>query len=387
MEFECPQRGALGIPLIPTPPEGEQGVKVKKEEREEVSPVMGSLFNHTLLNTATFILLGVPGLEAAHLWLAVPLSAMYSIALLGNVIIVTVIWTDSALHEPMYHFLCVLAAVDIVMSTSVTPKILTIFWSGNGIIGFAACFTQMYIIHATTAVETGLLLAMAFDRYIAICKPLHYQTILTPRTMIGMGMGIIARAVTAMTPMTWMVVHLPYCASHEIPHSYCEHMAVAKLACADHMPSSLYSLIVSFIIVGTDVTFIATSYTLILRAVFRLPSRDARVKALSTCGSHVSVMVLYYLPAMVSIYMAWLGEDIVPLHTQVLLADFYLVIPPMLNPLIYGLKTKRIRERVWNALANSLPDHICQNSAKEKRPIRVFVMEHGKSTWGAQAQK
>uniref|UniRef100_A0A4X2LTY7 Olfactory receptor n=1 Tax=Vombatus ursinus TaxID=29139 RepID=A0A4X2LTY7_VOMUR len=314
---------------------------------EEVSPTMlSSPSNHTLLNTATFILLGVPGLEAAHLWLAVPLSAMYSVALLGNIIIVTVIWTDSALHEPMYHFLCVLAAVDIVMSTSVTPKMLNIFWSGNGIIGFTACFTQMYIVHATTAIETGLLLAMAFDRYIAICKPLHYQTILTPRTMMGMGMAIITRAITAMTPMTWMVVHLPYCASHVVPHSYCEHMAVAKLACGDHMPSNLYSLIVSFIIVGTDVFFIATSYSLILQAVFSLPSQDARVKALSTCGSHVSVMVLFYLPGILSIYMAWLGQHVVPLHTQVLLADFYLVLPPMLNPLIYGLKTKHIRKQV-----------------------------------------
>ncbi|XP_074073499.1 olfactory receptor 52I1-like [Macrotis lagotis] len=349
--------------------------------------MLGSPSNHTLLNTATFILLGVPGLEAVHVWLAVPLSAMYSVALLGNIIIVTVIWTDSALHEPMYHFLCVLAAVDIVMSTSVTPKMLNIFWSGNGIIGFAACFTQMYIVHATTAVETGLLLAMAFDRYIAICKPLHYQTILTPRAMIGMGMAIITRAIAAMTPMTWMVVHLPYCASHVVPHSYCEHMAVAKLACADHMPSSLYSLIVSFIIVGIDVTFIATSYSLILRAVFSLPSQDARVKALNTCGSHVSVMVLYYLPAMVSIYMAWLGQEMVPLHTQVLLADFYLVIPPMLNPLIYGLKTKHIRERVWNAVTTSIPDHVCQNSSKDKKPTQVFVIEHREFRWRAQAQK
>ncbi|XP_001371639.3 olfactory receptor 52I1-like [Monodelphis domestica] len=349
--------------------------------------MLGSLSNDTLLNTATFILLGVPGLEVAHLWLAVPLSAMYCIALLGNIIIVTVIWTDNALHEPMYYFLCILAAVDIVMSTSVMPKMLNIFWSDNGIIGFAACFIQMYIVHATTAIETGLLLAMAFDRYVAICKPLHYQTILTSRTMIGMGMGIIARAITAMIPMTWMVVHLPYCASHKIPHSYCEHMAVAKLACADHMPSSLYSLIISFLIVGTDVTFIATSYSLILWTVFSLPSRDARVKALSTCGSHVSVMVLFYLPGILSIYMAWLGQDMVPLHTQVLLADFYLVIPPMLNPLIYGLKTKRIRERVWNAVATSLPGHACQNSSKEKRPIRVFVMEHSESTWEAQTQK
>ncbi|XP_068965017.1 olfactory receptor 52I1-like [Petaurus breviceps papuanus] len=349
--------------------------------------MLGSLSNETLLNTATFILLGVPGLEAAHLWLAVPLSAMYSTALLGNIIIVTVIWTDSALHEPMYHFLCVLAAVDIVMSTSVIPKMLNIFWSSNGIIGFAACFIQMYIVHATTGIETGLLLAMAFDRYIAICKPLHYQTILTPRTMVGMGMAIIARAITAMTPITWMVVHLPYCASHVVPHSYCEHMAVAKLACADPMPSSLYSLIISFIIVETDVIFIAISYILILQAVFSLPSREARVKALSTCGSHASVMVLFYLPGILSIYMAWLGQDLVPLHTQVLLADFYLVIPPLLNPLIYGLKTKRIRERVWNAMTTTLPGHVCQNLAKEKRPTHVFLMDHSESRWGSQIQK
>ncbi|XP_068965095.1 olfactory receptor 52I1-like [Petaurus breviceps papuanus] len=341
--------------------------------------MLGYPSNHTLLNTATFILLGVPGLEVAHLWLAVPLSAMYSVALLGNMIIVTVIWTDSALHEPMYHFLCVLAAVDIVMSTSVTPKMLHIFWSGNGIIGFAACFTQMFIVHATTAVETGLLVAMAFDRYIAICKPLHYQTILTPRIMIGMGMAIIARAVASMTPITWMVVHLPYCGSHVIPHSYCEHMAVAKLACADHMPSSLFSLIMSFINVGTDVIFIATSYSLILQAVFSLPSREARVKALSTCGSHVSVMVLFYLPGILSIYVALLGQHVVPLHTQVLLADFYLVIPPLLNPLTYGLKTKRIRERVWNVMTATLPGYVCLDLAKEKRPTQVFVMEHSES--------
>ncbi|XP_020823430.1 olfactory receptor 52I1-like [Phascolarctos cinereus] len=348
--------------------------------------MLGSPSNHTLLNTATFILLGVPGLEETHLWLAVPLIAMYSVGLLGNIIIMTVIWTESGLHEPMYHFLCVLAAVDIVMSTSVTPKMLNIFWSGNGIIGFAACFTQMYIVHATTAIETGLLLVMAFDRYIAICKPLHYQTILTPQTVIGMGVAIISRAITAMTPITWMVVRLPYCASHVVPHSYCEHMAVAKLACADHMPSSLYSLIVSFIIVGTDVIFIATSYSLILKAVFSLPSRDARVKALSTCGSHVSVMVLYYLPGILSVSVALLGQHVVPLHTQVLLADFYLVIPPMLNPLIYGLKTKSIRERVWNAFSTSILGHICQNSAKEKKATQVCVMEHSESKWVAEPQ-
>uniref|UniRef100_A0A4X2LY37 Olfactory receptor n=1 Tax=Vombatus ursinus TaxID=29139 RepID=A0A4X2LY37_VOMUR len=313
--------------------------------RKEASLVMlTSPCNQTLGNS--FILVGIPGLEGAHLWLATPLSFMYAMTLVGNTLILTVIWFDSALHEPMYYFLCILAAVDIIMATSVAPKMLSIFWSGDGIITFTACFAQMYVVHAATAAETGLLLAMAFDRYVAICKPLHYQTILTPKVMLGIGVAIMVRAILLITPLSWMVIQLPFCGSHMVPHSYCEHMAVAKLACADYMPSSLYSLIGSSIIVGSDVSFIATSYSLILQAVFRLSSRDAQLKALSTCGSHVGIMVLYYLPGMVSHYVEWFGQGVVPLHTQVLLADFYLVIPPTLNPIIYGLKTKQILERV-----------------------------------------
>ena len=147
-----------------------------------------------------------------------------------------------------------------------------------------------------------------------------------------------------MTPLSWMVSHLPFCGSNVVFHSYCEHITVAKLACADPRPSSLYSLIVSSIIVGSDVAFVAASYFLILQAVFDL-SKNAQLKALSTCGSHVGVMALYYLPGMASIYVAWLGEDIVPLSTQVLSADLYLIIPSTLNPIIYGLKTKQIRTR------------------------------------------
>ncbi|XP_068920854.1 olfactory receptor 52I1-like [Petaurus breviceps papuanus] len=299
-----------------------------------------------------FILLGIPGLEGVHVWLAAPLSFMYTVALVGNTLILTVIWVEPTLHEPMYFFLCILAAVDIIMATSVAPKMLSIFWSGDSIITFTACFAQMYVVHAATAAETGLLLAMAFDRYVAICKPLHYQTILTPKMMLGIGLAIVVRAILIMTPLSWMVIQLPFCGSHMVPHSYCEHMAVAKLACADYMPSSLYSLIGSSIIVGSDVSFIATSYSLILQAVFRLSSRDARLKALSTCGSHVGVMVLYYLPGMISHYVEWFGQGVVPLHTQVLLADLYLVIPPTLNPLIYGLRTKQILERVLGVLGN-----------------------------------
>ncbi|XP_011385789.1 olfactory receptor 52I2-like [Pteropus vampyrus] len=306
---------------------------------------------------ATFYLVGIPGLPSSHLWLAITLtshlwlaitlSTMYTIALLGNTLIVAV----------MYYFLCVLAIVDIVMASSVVPKMVNIFTSGDGSISFNACFTQMYFVHATTAVETGLLLAMAFDRYVAICKPLHYKRILTPQVMLGMTVTIAIRAVIFMAPLSWLVSHLPFCGPNVILHSYCEHIAVAKSACADPMPSSLYSLLSSSIIVGSDVVFIAVSYNLILRAVFGLSSKNAQLKALSTCGSHVGVMALYYLPGMASIYVAWLGGDIVPVHTQVLLADLYLVIPPTLNPIIYGLRTKKIRKQIRSLLMHCPFDH------------------------------
>ncbi|XP_075858361.1 olfactory receptor 52I2-like isoform X2 [Microcebus murinus] len=319
--------------------------------------MLGPLYNQTMDTSATFFLAGIPGLRSSYFWLAILLSAMYTIALIGNTLIVTVVWMDSTLQEPMYSFLCVLAAVDIVMASSVVPKMVSIFCSGDSSISFNACFTQMYFVHAATAMETGLLLAMAFDRYVAICKPLHYKRILTPQMTLGMSVTITIRAVTAMTPLSWMVSHLPFCGSNVVSHSYCEHIAAAKLACADFMPSSLYGLVVSSIIVGSDVVFIAASYILILRAVFGLSSRNAQLKALSTCGSHVGVMALYYLPGIVSVYVAWLGQNVVPLHTQVLLADLYLVIPPTLNPIIYGMRTKQMRERIWSLLMHWLFGH------------------------------
>uniref|UniRef100_A0A8C0X4X2 Olfactory receptor n=1 Tax=Castor canadensis TaxID=51338 RepID=A0A8C0X4X2_CASCN len=318
-------------------------------------------YNTTMELSATFLLMGIPGLQSSYLWLAISLSAMYTISLLGNSFIMAIICMNSTLQEPMYCFLYVLAAVDI-MASSVVPKMVSIFCSGDSSISFNACFTQLYFFHSTTAIETGLLLAMAFDRYVAICKPLHYNRILTSQVILKMCVTTVFRAVISMTPLIWMLSHLPFCGSTVVLHSYCEHMAVAKLACADPMPSSFYSLICSSIIAGSDVAFITASYVLILRAVFGLSSKNAQWKALGTCSCHVAVMALFYLPGVASIYVAWLGQDTVPLHTQVLLADLYLIIPPTLNPIIYGIRTKKIRERIWTLLMCLFFDHSNQGS-------------------------
>ncbi|XP_065253966.1 olfactory receptor 52P1-like [Emys orbicularis] len=302
-----------------------------------------SCYNHS--NPSTFLLMGIPGLEATHFWIAFPFCAMYVVALLGNFTLFFVITTEPSLHLPMYYFLCMLAGIDLVLTTSTVPKILSIFWFHSHEIGFECCVVQMFFIHSFSAMESGVLLAMAFDRYVAICKPLRYIAILTNAVVTKIGLAVFVRGISLLAPLTCMVSRLPYCGPRVISHSYCEHMAVVKLACGDITPNYVYGITAVTIMVGSDSIFIAISYILILQAVLSLSSRDARLKSFSTCGSHVCVILVFYTPALFSFYTQRWGQNI-PAHIHILLADLYLLVPPMLNPIIYGMKTKQIRGRV-----------------------------------------
>uniref|UniRef100_A0A8C0B2B4 Olfactory receptor n=1 Tax=Buteo japonicus TaxID=224669 RepID=A0A8C0B2B4_9AVES len=290
-------------------------------------------------------LTGIPGLQHLHHWISVPFCIMYLVTLAGNSTLLCVIKADPCLHLPMFLFLSMLAVIDLVMSTSITPKIT---------IAFEACFIQMFFIHTFTAVESGVLLAMSFDRYVAICNPLRYTTTLTSSRTIQIGLLSLARAAGVMIPLMCLLTSLPYCKTRVIPHSYCEHMAVVELACADPSVSDLYSLVVATLLVGTDSVFITFSYGMILRSVMRLPSQEARLKALRTCGSHVSIILLFYVGGLLSMYLQMFSFGLAP-HVQVLVADFYLTVPPMLNPLIYGIKMKQIQEGIFR-----LPKRISQ---------------------------
>ena len=256
--------------------------------------MLGLPYNHTTEAPATFILVGIPGLQSSHLWLAVSLSIMYTTALLGNTLIVTIIWMDSTLQEPMYYFLCVLAAVDMVMASSVVPKMVSIFSSGDNTISFNACFTQMYFVHAATAVETGLLLATAFDRYVVICKPLHYKRILTPRVMLEMTVTITIRAIISMTPLSWMVSHLPFCGSNITDHFMCDLYPLLELACTDTHIFGLLVVINSGFFGILIFSLLLISYGVILLSL-RTHSSEGQQKALSTCGSHIAVVIFCFI--------------------------------------------------------------------------------------------
>ncbi|NWQ84052.1 O52K2 protein, partial [Columbina picui] len=296
-------------------------------------------------------LTGIPGLQHLHLWISIPFCIMYLVTLAGNCVLLCVIKADPSLRLPMFLFLSMLAVIDLVMSTSITPKMLAIFWFHSTTISLGACLTQMYFVHAFSAMESGLLVAMAFDRYMAIsiCNPLRYSTIVTSSRTMQIGLLSLARGVAVMIPLMWLLTSLPYCKSRAIPHSYCEHMAVVELACADPSASDLYSLTVATLLVGADSVFITFSYGMILRSVIRLPSQEARLKTLRTCGSHISIILVFYIGGLLSMYLQMFPFGLGP-HVQVLVADFYLTVPPMLNPLIYGMKMKQIQEGISRLL-------------------------------------
>ncbi|XP_010952718.2 olfactory receptor 52D1-like [Camelus bactrianus] len=297
----------------------------------------------------TFLLMGIPGLEHLHVWIGIPFCSMYVVALVGNVAILAVVRAERSLHEPMFLFLCMLSITDLVLSTSTLPRMLCLFWLGAHDIAFDACLTQMFFIHSFTTMESGFFLAMAIDRYVAICHPLHHTTILTHARITVMGIIVVIRGVAFFSPHPILLRQLPYCRTRIIAHTYCEFMAVLKLACVDIGATSRYSLSVASIIGSCDTVLIAVSYVFILHSVFHLPSRDATFKALGTCGSHVCVILVFYSTAGFSIFTHRFGKN-VPAHIHIFIANMYLLVPPFLNPIVYGIRTKKIREHVFKLL-------------------------------------
>ncbi|XP_053877213.1 olfactory receptor 52R1-like [Malaclemys terrapin pileata] len=306
---------------------------------------MSCLNTITRSHPAAFLLVGIPGLQEAQFWIAFPFCIMYVISVLGNVIVLFIIKTEPSLHEPMYLFLAMLAVTDLVLSTSTLPKMLSIFWLGSKEIGFHACLTQMFFIHTFSSVESGVLMAMALDRYVAICCPLRHSSILSIPAIVTMGSLVLARGVLLVSPFSLLVHRLPFCQRCLISHTYCDHMAVVKLVCGDATISVIYGLFVAFMVGGFDLFIITVSYAMILQAIMRLPCTDTHLKAFSTCASHLCVILSFYIPALFTFLTYRFGHN-VPHHVHILVANLYLLMPPMLNPLVYGVKTKQIRERV-----------------------------------------
>ncbi|XP_007956602.1 olfactory receptor 51A4-like [Orycteropus afer afer] len=300
------------------------------------------LINSTWFQPPTLLLTGIPGLETVQIWISIPLGAMYLIALLGNCTILCVIKTTPSLHEPQYIFLSMLAATDVGLSLSTLPTVFNVFFLNHREIEFHFCLIQMFFIHTFSSMESAILLAMAFDRFVAIHNPLHYTVVLIPSRIIWMGLVAMARGVALMSPLPILLKKLPFCKGIILSHCYCYHPDVMKLACGPVRVNIIYGLCLVLCSFGVDSMFIIISYTLILKTVLSIASKDGQLKALNTCVSHIFTVFIFYIPLIVLALIHRFGTFPSPL-LHVTMANLFLFLTPVLNPLVYSLKTKQIR--------------------------------------------
>ncbi|XP_028632241.1 olfactory receptor 2A14-like [Grammomys surdaster] len=279
-------------------------------------------------------------------------SLFYSFTLLGNGVILGIICLDHRLHTPMYFFLSHLATVDMSYASNNVPKMLANLVTQRRTISFIPCIMQTFLYLAFAHIECLILVVMSYDRFVAICHPLHYTVIMSWRLCtILAAVSWIFSFLLALVHLV-LILRLPFCGPNEINHFFCEILSVLKLACAD---TTLNQVVIFaacvFILVG-PLCLVLVSYTRILIAILRIQSGEGRRKAFSTCSSHLCVVGLFFGSAIV-MYMAPKSQH--PEMQQKILSLFYSLFNPMLNPLIYSLRNAEVKGALRRSLWKERP--------------------------------
>ncbi|XP_053876248.1 olfactory receptor 51G2-like [Malaclemys terrapin pileata] len=305
-----------------------------------------SAVNDTKFQFAVFLLTGLPGQEDIHLWISIPFCFMYVISIVGNSVILFIIKTDPSLHEPMYIFLSMLAITELGISIATIPTILGIYLFNSREISLNACFAQLFFIHSLQCIESAVLLLMAFDRFIAICNPLRYASILTLPKIPKMGLVCVLRGIAVVFPLPLFLKQFQYCRANVLSHSYCLFQEVMKMACSDISVNSTYGLFAKLLTMGLDSLLILLSYIMILKTVLSIASFKECLRALNTCISHLCAVLLFYTPELGLSVVHRFGKGSSPL-LQILLGYISLLVPPLINPIVYSLKSKHLRARIF----------------------------------------
>ncbi|NXC75711.1 O1052 protein, partial [Anhinga anhinga] len=297
-----------------------------------------------------FILLGLTSEPKLQTPLFIIFLMIYLITLIGNLGLITLIKSNRRLHTPMYFFLCNLSVVDLCYSSVFSPKLLNGFLVENKTISYPACFAQHFFFLALVTTEVLLLAAMAYDRYAAICNPLLYAISMPRRVCIQLVAGSYAGGILNSLIQTCFLLPLPFCGPNVINHYFCDTNPLLKLTCADDHLNDL--LLVTFNgTISMSVLFIVIiSYAYILFSILRIRSAKGRHKAFSTCASHLLTVTLFYVPAGLS-HMRPASKY--SMEMEKVTAVFYTLIVPMLNPLIYSLRNKEVKDALRKAAANN----------------------------------
>ncbi|KAM4831342.1 olfactory receptor 11H4-like [Urocitellus parryii] len=303
--------------------------------------------NSKTSTVTTFVLLGFPGCQEMQSFLFSLFFGVYVFTIMGNGTIVYAVSLDRRLHTPMYILLANFAFLEICYITSTVPNMLVNFLSETKSISFVGCFLQFYFFTSLGTTETYFLCIMAYDRYLAICRPLHYPTIMTPRLcyiLISLCwvFGFLSYSVS-----TVQLSQLSFCGSNIIDHFMCDMDPLIALSCAPAPITEIVLYTLSSLIIILTLLYILGSYTLLLIAVLKVPSAAGRRKAFSTCGSHLTVVCLFF-GALLAMYVSPTADN--PAAMQKIMTLFYSVVTPFLNPLIYSLRNKEMKAALKKVL-------------------------------------
>ncbi|EDL41479.1 olfactory receptor family 5 subfamily B member 95 [Mus musculus] len=287
-----------------------------------------------------FILLGVTNAPALQTPLFILFTLIYFINMTGNLGMLVLILWDSRLHTPMYIFLGNLSLVDIFYSSAVTPTVVAGLLVGNQAISYNACAAQMFLFVVFATAENFLLAAMAYDRYAAVCKPLHYTTTMTPTTCACLTMACYAGGFLNSSIHTGDTFRLYFCKSNVVHHFFCDVPAVMVLSCSDRHISEMVLLYGASFVICSALLVILISYIFIFITIFKMRSAAGYQKAMSTCVSHFTAVSIFYGTL---IFMYLQPSSSHSMDTDKIVSVFYTMVIPMLNPVVYSLRNKEVK--------------------------------------------
>ncbi|XP_056424988.1 olfactory receptor 11L1-like [Hyla sarda] len=299
-----------------------------------------------ILNSTTiteFLLLGFPALNYYKFPFFSIVLSMYCMTICENLLIILLVSTSQRLRSPMYFFLGHLALSDIILVTSVVPKMLDVIIREGSVTPFAECMTQFYLYGGSVCVECYLLTAMSYDRFLAICKPLHYTAMMSVQLRYSLVISSWALSFSFASMTFLLVLDLDFCGPNVINHFFCEFAPVLELSCSDTTVMDIEIIFVSVPVVLLPFLFIIITYVNIFITIFGISSTSGRRKTFSTCSSHLAVVSIYY-GSMLIIYMVPHREHLLTVNKFISL--FYIVLTPLLNPMIYSLRNKEIQSSV-----------------------------------------
>ncbi|XP_004484730.1 olfactory receptor 8U9 [Dasypus novemcinctus] len=300
-----------------------------------------------------FILVGLTDHQELKIPLFVVFLSIYLFTVVGNLGLILVIRIDARLNTPMYFFLSHLAFVDFCYSSVITPKMLGNFLYKQNVISFNACAAQLGCFLAFMTAECLLLASMAYDRYVAICNPLLYMVVMSPGICIQLVAAPYSYSILVALFHSILTFRLTYCHSNTINHFYCDDMPLLRLTSSDTHSKQLWIFACAGIMFISSLLTVFVSYTFIISAILRMRSAEGRRKAFSTCGSHMLAVTIFYSTL---IFMYLQPSSNHSLDTDKMASVFYTVIIPMLNPLIYSLRNKEVKEALKKVIINRNQD-------------------------------